>query len=281
MKKHPVDDLFSRKLRDAEIKPREEVYQKLQERMQSKQRRLGWWQQGPWLAAAGVSLLLVAGWVVWNNNSSEAALTARAKPNTESIEKKQSTQLAKSKAVEEKSAGKKEIISQQILSENQVAVNDPVKAVQKSSKFESSLPVVKSEVKQVEQTAQITEPIKNDKAQEIITAPESPKVAAKTTITNTESKPTEKTVVLQLPELQQTLVAVNEKAPVEKEISTASAESTNPKFDENILNQPRKSTRMAKVWKQLKNAKNGEKVDWDEVGFNPNKLLAKATGKDL
>jgi len=38
---------------------------------------------------------------------------------------------------------------------------------------------------------------------------------------------------------------------------------------------------MAKVWKQLKNAKNGEKVDWDEVGFNPNKLLAKATGKDF
>ena len=41
MKKHPVDDLFSRKLRDAEITPREEAYQKLQQRMQSKQRRLG------------------------------------------------------------------------------------------------------------------------------------------------------------------------------------------------------------------------------------------------
>lgn len=278
MKKHPVDDLFSRKLRDAEITPREEAYQKLQQRMQSKQRRLGWWQQGPWLAAAGVSLLLVAGWVVWSNYNQEAALTAEVTPKTESITKQKSVQLAKSKAVEEKSTDKKEIVNQQISPERQVAANESVKAIQKSSKLESSLPVLKSEVKQV---AQVPEPTKNDKTQEIIIAQESPKVVAQTTITNAESKPTEKTVVLQLPELQQSLIATNEKGIVEKETSTASAESTNPKFDENILNQPRKSTRMAKVWKQLKNAKNGEKVDWDEVGFNPNKLLAKATGKEL
>lgn len=278
MKKHPVDDLFSRKLRDAEITPREEAYQKLQQRMQSKQRRLGWWQQGPWLAAAGVSLLLVAGWVVWSNYNSEDTLTAQVTPKTESITKQKPAQLAKSNAVEEKSTDKKEIINQQISPEKQVAANESVKAVQKSSELEPSLPVLKSEVKQL---AQVTEPIKNDKVREVITFHESSKVIAQATVTNTESKPVEKTVVLQLPELQQSLVAANEKGLVEKETSTASTESTNPKFEENILNQPRKSTRMAKVWKQLKNAKNGEKVDWDEVGFNPNKLLAKATGKDL
>ncbi len=278
MKKHPVDDLFSRKLRDAEITPREEAYQKLQQRMQSKQRRLGWWQQGPWLAAAGVSLLLVAGWVVWSNYNSEDTLTAQVTPKTESITKQKPAQLAKSNAVEEKSTDKKEIVNQQISLEKQVAAIESVKAVQKSSELESSLPVLKSEIKQV---AQVTEPTKNDKMQEVITVHESSKVIAQATVTNTELKPAEKTVVLQLPELQQSLVAANEKGLVEKETSTASAESTNPKFDENILNQPRKSTRMAKVWKQLKNAKNGEKVDWDEVGFNPNKLLAKATGKDL
>jgi hypothetical protein len=278
MKKHPVDDLFSRKLRDAEITPREEAYQKLQERMQSKKRRLGWWQQGPWLAAAGVSLLLIEGWLVWTNTNSEDTLTAQAKPTIESIAKQKSAQLAKSNAVEEKSTDRKEIVNQQISPEKQIAANESVTTVQKSSKIESSLPVLKSEEKQV---AQVTEPTKNDKVQDVIIAHESPKAVAQTTITNTESKPTEKTVVLQLPELQQSLLAANEKVPVEKEISTASVESKNSKFDENILNQPRKSTRMAKVWKQLKNAKNGEKVDWDEVGFNPNKLLAKATGKDF
>ena len=65
MKKHPVDELFSRKLRDAEITPRDEAFQKFQQRLQTKERRIGWWQQGPWLAAAGVSLLLMAGGGWW------------------------------------------------------------------------------------------------------------------------------------------------------------------------------------------------------------------------
>lgn len=278
MKKHPVDDLFSRKLRDAEITPREEAYQKLQERMQSKQRRLGWWQQGPWLAAAGVSLLLVAGWAVWNNTGSEVPLTAQVTPKSESVAGQKPAQLAESKWVQKNLKDKKDIVNTPISPEEQIAVSKPVKDVQKNSKIESSLPLLKSEVKQV---AQVTEPTDKDKTQEVVPAHESPKAVAQIAAGSIEPKPTEKTVVLQLPELQQTLVAVNEKTPVEKEISTASTESANPKFDDNILNQPRKSTRMAKVWKQLKNAKNGEKVDWDEVGFNPNKLLAKATGKEL
>jgi hypothetical protein len=123
MKKHPVDDLFSRKLRDAEITPREEAYQKLQERMQSKKRRLGWWQQGPWLAAAGVSLLLIAGWLVWTNTNSEDTLTAQAKPTIESIAKQKSAQLAKSNAVEEKSTDRKEIVNQQISPEKLQKLN--------------------------------------------------------------------------------------------------------------------------------------------------------------
>jgi hypothetical protein len=31
--------------------------------------------------------------------------------------------------------------------------------------------------------------------------------------------------------------------------------------------------------RQLKNAKNGEKVEWDEVGINPNSVLARANRK--
>ena len=278
MKKHSVDDLFSRKLRDAEVTPREEAYQRLQERMQSKQRRLGWWQQGPWLAAAGVSLLLLAGWVVWSNNNSEEALTAQVMPKTESIIKQESAQIAKPKVVEENLTDKKEIVNQQSLPENQLADIEPVKGTKKSSKVESSLPILKSELNQIAQVKEISE---NDQSQLPVNAQETQKVVAQAPAINTELKTTEKTVVLQLPELQQSLVAANEKETVENNTSTPSVQSTNPRFDENILNQPRKSTRMAKVWKQLKNAKNGEKVDWDEVGFNPNKLLAKATGKDL
>lgn len=278
MKKHSVDDLFSRKLRDAEVTPREETYQKLQQRMQSKQRRLGWWQQEPWLAAAGVSLLLLAGWVVWNNNNSEEALTAQVMPKTESIIKQKLTQIGNPKVVEENLIDKKEIINQQSLRENQFAHTEPMKDTKKSSKEESSLPILKSELNQITQVKEIAE---NALPLLPVNTQETQKAVAQASAINEELKTTEKTVVLQLPELQQSLVAANEKETVENNTSTPSVESTNSRFDESILNQPRKSTRMAKVWKQLKNAKNGEKVDWDEVGFNPNKLLAKATGKNL
>lgn len=278
MKKHSVDDLFSRKLRDAEVTPREETYQKLQQRMQSKQRRLGWWQQEPWLAAAGVSLLLLAGWVVWNNNNSEEALTAQVMPKTESIIKQKLTQIGNPKVVEENLIDKKEITNQQSLRENQLAHTEPMKDTKKSSKEESSLPILKSELNQITQVKEIAE---NALPLLPVNTQETQKAVAQASAINEELKTTEKTVVLQLPELQQSLVAANEKETVENNTSTPSVESTNSRFDESILNQPRKSTRMAKVWKQLKNAKNGEKVDWDEVGFNPNKLLAKATGKNL
>ncbi len=275
MKKHPVDDLFSRKLRDAEIAPREEAYQKFQERLQTKHRRLGWWHQTPWLAAAGVSLLLVAAWIVWSNHNSKDTLTAQVTQKTESITKQKpaQTQIAKSKAVEEPLNDNKEIVNQHILPERQLADSRTVKDTKESSKVESALPILKTDLKQV---AQLTNPSESDKIQTAIIANESPKVVAQATTINTEAKPTERTVVLQLPELQQTLVAVNEKTVLDK-----SVEAVNTKPDDNIFNEPRKSSRMVKVWKQLKNAKNGEKVDWDEVGFNPNKLVAKATGKDF
>ena len=37
-----------------------------------------------------------------------------------------------------------------------------------------------------------------------------------------------------------------------------------------------KSSKLLRVLRQLKNAKEGEAVDWDVVGFNPKKLMARA-----
>jgi hypothetical protein len=101
-------------------------------------------------------------------------------------------------------------------------------------------------------------------------------VAIAQTVTSNPIKTTEKTVILRLPEITEAVIAANNPTTTNQEESSLSSKST---FDESLITQPRKSTRMAKVWQQLKKAKDGEKVDWDEVGFNPNKLIAKATGK--
>lgn len=266
MKKHPIDDLFSRKLRDAEISPREDAYLKLQERMQAKQRRIGgWWQQRPWLAAAGICLLLGAGWIVWTNNNSQTATIAKnqvvpQKPldipqNTEQMALSTKKEHARKKALPLPAT-----IESKVVQATQQTKALPLQEIEANKNTEIQVaqtvepPIIKKDL-----------PIINREVSSAI-AQTSPSIA--------DNKQPEKTIVLQLPELKETLVALND-----DEIRNNSPKSSNAESTEDILSKPQKSSRMAKVWKQLKNAKNGERVDWEEVGINP-KLLAKATGKN-
>ena len=41
----------------------------------------------------------------------------------------------------------------------------------------------------------------------------------------------------------------------------------------------KKETRLSKIWQQLKRAKNGENINWNEVGIKPLKMLARADAK--
>ncbi|AXE19489.1 hypothetical protein DR864_17945 [Runella rosea] len=283
MKKHPIDKLFSQKLKEAEIKPRDEAWEKLQLRMQqNKKRRIGgWWQQGPWLAAAGVCLLLVAGWLTWRSNSSNETNLAQHTHNT------------KAKAIKKQIAPQEEIkieAEAPIAEQEQVAtaLNKPesiTQTVRKSTTSTApeskSASVTFSPQPMVATLPDVQKAENQAKPESVpVSAAENPRTIAQTPI-HPEVISGAKTVVLQLPELKETLVAANTKETIaEPRIKSDETKSVSEEFEDDILNKPRKSTRMAKVWKQLKNAKNGERVDWDEVGFNPNKMLAKATGKE-
>ena len=56
MKKHPVDDLFKRKLEGLERTPSAHAWLKIQERQPAKRRPLVW----EWYAAAGVAVAVTA-----------------------------------------------------------------------------------------------------------------------------------------------------------------------------------------------------------------------------
>lgn len=269
MKKHPVDELFSRKLRDAETPPRNEAFQMFQQRLKAKERRIGWWQKGPWLAAAGVSLLLIAegGWWLSQQPNEINTLALSNRTSTKGITPA-SHQTSEQKVADATTTGLASL-------ENNAQVGSRTKSEATSSSSEKT--PIKHDVKlkdaiqplvQETQIAQVEVTTTTSEPQIKIEEP-TKTVALENAAT---AKPTQKTVVLQLPELEKTLVAV-------KESQTTVAAINSSMTDNDVLNEPRKSTRMAKVWQQLKNAKNGEKVDWDEVGFNPNKLVAKAIGK--
>ncbi|WP_028664241.1 hypothetical protein [Runella zeae] len=279
MKKHPTDKFFAEKLKEVEIKPRPEAWDKLQMRMQTKQRRVGgWWHQGPWLAAAGVSLVLVAGWVVWSLNQSPELTVAHKEtkksmpPQEQTIPQGEANKIPSAtdndaiaalaetpKKTIDKGVEKRKIKS--VIPQKDSQLSQP--RVLESSELQSSQEVAINENKTPERGNANIAPIKIEQPQSI--AQNSP----------TTHQPVTKTVVLQLPELKESLVASSQ---VESNVEKQNSDSED--FGDNLLSKPRKSTRMAKVWQQLKNAKNGEKVDWEEVGFNPNKVLAKATGKN-
>jgi len=265
MKKHPIDDLFSRKLHGAEIAPREEAYQKLQARMQAKQRRIGgWWQQGPWLAAAGVCLFLGAGWVLWKNNTPQNLTTAQIISQQTPVTATTPEQVART-------TEKISVENKANLKRNAEAKELKIAKIQRVEPKNSNLKQAEIKADFQEQVAKVMEEtaIKN---QSLSLTNEESKVVAQANMPSVkDTKPRAKTVFLQLPSIKETLVVATEQNG-----NTTNIEEV--EIHEDLINKPRKSSRMAKVWQQLKNAKNGEKVDWEEVGIN-SKLLAKASKK--
>ena len=258
MKKHPTDDLFARKLRQAEIKPRPEAWEALQARLQTKKVRLAWWQQrGPWLAAAlaaaGLSLLLVASWAVWQNRSTNEVQVAQKEPPK--TLPKQAIQLPSQAQPTPATTEKNMAINQMLKIPRNVKPND-------LRKNDTSIPTQK-----VGPNA-----MPSNLAQTPTNAPEAPQIKPESTPTaptiaqiqpNLPQPIAQKTIVLQLPEM-----------PV-VEIAEVPFPQSTPSKDNR-----KAPSRFARILRQAQNAKEGQRVDWDEVGVNPNKLLAKVTRRN-
>lgn len=255
MKKNPVDDLFARKLRQAETEPRDEAWVKLQSRLQTKERRLVFgWPSGAWLAAAGLSLLLVSGWVLWQNRSPESASVAQIAPRpttkkTSNVEiKTNETQVA----VVDKNAGNQQNNSEKLLP----------KTNRKSQLATQNQLIVSSQETTVVQQTKIPKTVEKEIEKPLLVAPMPTNAIAQT------PTPAQKTVVMQLPELPVVALAkANQETQETPLIETAPTKAN------------RKPSRFARLVRQLQNVKEGERVDWEEVGVNPDKLLAKVTRK--
>lgn len=89
---------------------------------------------------------------------------------------------------------------------------------------------------------------------------------------------------------------IESQKPKEQNIIVLVLENTKPTVETIILNMvetkpevvaqtdlnegnTKKETRISKIWQQLKRAKNGENVNWSEVGIKPQKMLARADAK--
>lgn len=262
MKKHPVDDLFKRKLEGLERTPSENAWLKIQEKQSArsrtaKSRPVVW----GWYAAAGVAAAVMGGYLVWQNQQVNspggiqpqqtiaAAKPAQKDPAVSPVENLNAPveQLAvaekKGNAVVENAAKRlKQAYNTPEITQTQVAkIEDTQTPIAQPEPVQNAPVVALNEKLSVPVNTIQPEPLKSPVAQDIKTLPDEPAVSR-------VSKPE--------PEPTRTIVAVVETGTNETE------------------EKPR-NTRFARVFRQLKNARAGEKVDWDEVGFNPKNLVAR------
>lgn len=241
MKKHPIDDLFARKLSDWEPKVSPDLWDRIEVTQKKSSRKVVW---GYWYAAASLVLVMLTGYLVWKGESETFT------PTNETIATRDSGQVTPQR-------GK----SFQIVEPEQVLVAAEAKATNKV--VERKVPT--SKVIDLDATAA-------QKDGEYLA-----------TIEIQDLQPVEKEKYS-----PQTLEKVRDNLPVVVPPEIALGASEEPKSNDRVIvahiplqesglqEENVKSSKFIKVLRQLKNAKEGEAVDWNEVGFNPKKLIARA-----
>lgn len=255
-KKHPIDQLFSERLGSYERRPSTAAWQKLNERLENKKtRRLGGWVT--YTIAASVAILLLAGWWWLGNQPADTSMASTAMPSSGIIAKQP-----------------KEAIEKQA---NEVMVQNVIlKPAQATQLIEhQQVATVKTTSNNLPQIQELPN-TKEVPTQELLARENQPQV-----VTNAVA---EEKISTKLPE-QQTMIAqvMAKHEPEQNTTLVVNIGSTEDLFtnktitDESFTDEKvKKQSRVARIFKQLKKAKEGERVDWDEVGFDPNRLVAKA-----
>lgn len=260
MKKHPVDDLFKRRLEGLERTPSENAWLKIQERQSVRRRpamrRAVLWG---WYAAAGVAAAVMGGYLVWQNqqvaspgsiqSNPTIAVAKPAQPdpavspvdNTkEPIEELAAVKGKGNGLTDNAAAGSKRTSKTPEIARTKIARSEAAPAEIVRPAHDAPLVAITEKPSVLVEAIQ-PEPINAPVTQGIKTLPDEPAVSQ---VSKPEAEPT------------RTIVAV---------VETGTSEADD---------KPRGS-RFSRVFRQLKNARAGEKVDWDEVGFNPKNLVAR------
>jgi hypothetical protein len=242
-----IDKIFNESLQNYERQPRTEAWEKLQARLEKKDRKIVplWWK---YASAASVALLLGVGgyWFLNKNTNSAEQVTVSKKTvikkNTTLIIPKEDTiELSTNISSDNNNQSQKELktdFKKEYNTHSEFVINKEPQIVEKKIEYPSEKP----EVAQIEKKP-IVEPKKTEEQNTIVLVLE-----------NTKPKVEEETIVLNFVETKPEVIAKN----------------TEPE---------KKQSRVGKIWEQLKRAKNGENVNWNEVGVKPQKVLARADAK--
>ncbi|MES2797526.1 MAG: hypothetical protein V4683_16275 [Bacteroidota bacterium] len=243
--KDKIDQLFHSFLNEHSLKPREEAWMKLEQKLKQKRKpTMPIWQRMS--IAATLGLLLLMGVITFINEKE-----LEVKPTLSSKKVEQNAEVASNSPVQE---------SVKLAIDNKTTQFKQEKQSEKTS--EQFLATRKRESKELFETVgQLKE------QNETIEIAEQAKVElADNDTPSSEIQPIEG----------------KKMTPKQEDLTivfTVAEFKNNSQTPNEIEDFDKKEKYLSKLFRQLKNAKNGDRVDWKEVGFKPAKILARAENK--
>ena len=250
MKKHPIDDLFKSKLSSLEKQPSSNAWSRIAREQKTKQIKPAVWI---WYAAASVFVAFFAGYLVLQEKTDSNQFTEKEVAQIQKVESEQPLEVddfSKAEKVD-KDVNEEQIASVQPRKQEENA-SKPFKKerqIQEKQKGSDAEIQTKKEIVPLEQIA--AKPFEEVKADDLksIEPVEDKILVAEANITTENVREENRTII------------VNVEEPT------------------NEFEDKPKTSRFTKVFRQLKNARAGEPVDWKEVGFNPKNIIARVDGK--
>lgn len=244
MEKHPIDDLFARKLSGVNREPSTEVWKRLQQERKIETRSVFFRYR--WFAAAMVAMFLVAGSVKYAWKIGDTAQMAHVRTDEKHL--KQPSDLGAT-------SGGKSKLNQ--LEAGVLSYND--KKVKLNSKVEVD---VKEDISQLALNKSIDE--KGILFDRINTEPASNENSTALAVVD---EPVNESSHTPKPEEEQ----IDMEGSTQKEVGRVVV--VHVVVDKEDRARPNRFKRMLK---QLQNAKEGEKVNWEEMGISTKKIFAHA-----
>lgn len=237
-----IDKLFAERLKNYERQPRLAAWDKLQGRLEKKESKILplWWK---YASAASVALILGSG-IYWMNSG-------------ESNEAKEFATIQTPKKVLVEKENQNKVFAQSTESE--------IDTKQNSIVTPAGITKVKKLKNQLEQKISLPEEKPIHEEQLLAKNPSLPQTPMNKVI---EEANTIVLVVDKEPKQEETIVL---NLVDSREEATQVAQTEEPSG--------KRQSKFSKIWQQLKRAKNGENVNWNEVGFKPQKLIARADAK--
>ena len=252
-----VDKIFNESLKNYERQPRTEAWEKLQARLEKRDSKVLplWWK---YASAASIALLLGVGgyWFVSNSSNESPVVATNSEIKTQPIVKSKPEILNESKS--------KETIIAKTVNLKQKNLS-PVAGVHGDAQ---SSPHVRKRTLEVVSPKSLSVPkqidLENQNNPIIVLE------TIKTKATEPKALTEENTIVL---------VLENTKPKKKEETIVLNFVDTKVEAVAQNIESEKKQSRVGKIWEQLKRAKNGENVNWSEVGVKPQKVLARADAK--